>query len=306
MVSFLLYRFAWFLLILLGVSFITFFLMHAVPGGPWDAEKALPPSVIENLNRRYGLSDPYLVQYAKFLGNALQGDLGVSFVQQNAPVTEILLKGLPPTLVLAGTSFALSAVVGLTLGIGSALRKGTPLDYLAAMVATGGACIPNFVLGACLVLVLSLGLRWLPTSGWGGAQHVLLPALTLATLPTAFIARISRAAALDALSEEYVRTARSKGLPDRVVVLRHVLRNALIPVLTVFGPIAAQLATGSFVVETMYSVPGVGRLLVQSVVSRDYGLIMGAALLFAAAIAMANLVVDVLYAVIDPRVRTPR
>lgn len=296
-------RFAWFALILLGVSAITFVLMHAVPGGPWDEDKAVAAAVRENLNRRYGLDLPYWQQYLVFLGRAVQGDLGVSFVRQTQPVTQILAQGLGASLTLAAIALGISAVAGLLLGVGSALRHGSWLDYAAAVIATAGASIPNFVLGASLVLLLSVTLQLLPTSGWGSPQHLVLPALTLAALPTAYIARISRAATLDALSEEYVRTARSKGLPDRVVVLRHVVKNALIPVLTVFGPIAAHLTTGSFIVETMFGVPGAGRLLVQSVLARDYGMIMGATLMFAAAVALANLVVDVLYAVVDPRVR---
>jgi oligopeptide transport system permease protein len=306
MTGFVVRRLGWSLLTMLGVSLITFVLMHAVPGGPWDEEKALAPGVVENLNRRYGLDLPYWQQYLLFLRGAVQGDLGVSFVRQGQPVTQILLAGLAPTLTIAAAALTIGLVAGLTLGVGGAFRRNSWIDYLSTAVATAGATTPNFVLGVGFVLLFAVTLKIAPTAGWGGPQHLLLPALTLAALPTAYIARIARAATLEVMSEDYVRTARGKGLPERVVVMRHVLRNALMPVLTVAGPIAAHLATGSFIVETMYAVPGVGALFVRSVLARDYGLILGATLLFALAIALANLLVDILYAVVDPRVRVGR
>lgn len=300
-------RVLWFVPVLLAVSLITFALMHMVPGGPWDGDgRTLAPSVIENLNRRYGLDLPYWQQYLKFLGGAIQGDLGVSFVRRDTEVTTILLQGLPVTAAVGGTALAIALVAGITLGVLAALKQNSWIDYLSVAVGTLGASVPNFVLGIILVFVLALGLRLLPTSGWGRPEHLILPALTLAALPTAFIARVTRSSMLDVIHQDYVRTARSKGLAERAVVLRHMLRNALIPILTVAGPIAANLVTGSFIVENLFSVPGVGRLFVVAVSARDYGLIMGATLFFAVAISVANLIVDVLYAAVDPRIRYSR
>ena len=300
---FIIRRLLWLGPVLLAVTFITFVLMHLVPGGPWDAEKALPPAVVENLNRRYGLDLPYWQQYVKFIWHALQGDLGLSFIRQNQTVTEILLQGLPVTATLAGLALGLALSIGMMLGVLAALRQNSWVDYVSVAFATLGASTPNFVLGIILVLVLSVMLKLVPTSGWGSLQHLLLPTITLSAFPAAYIARITRSSMLDVIRQDYVRTARAKGLPEQLVVTRHILKNALIPVLTVAGPIAANLVTGSFVVETLFAIPGVGRLFVQSVLARDYGLIMGAVVFYTVVISLANLVVDILYALVDPRIR---
>ncbi len=297
-------RLLWFFPVLLGVSLITFVLMHLVPGGPWDYEgRQLPQTVIDNLNRRYGLDLPYWQQYLKFLGGAVQGDLGVSFTRRDVPVAEILRQGLPVTATLGGAALAIALCLGITLGVLAALRQNSWVDYLCVGFATVGASTPNFVLGIVLVILLSLGVHLLPTGGWGGPQHLIMPALTLSALPAAYIARITRSSMLDVIHQDYIRTARSKGLDERAIVLRHMLRNALIPILTVAGPIAAHLVAGSFIVENLFSVPGVGRLFVQAVNGRDYGVIMGATLFFAFVISFANLLVDLFYALADPRIR---
>jgi len=300
---FIIRRLLWLGPVLLAVTFITFVLMHLVPGGPWDAEKALPPAVVENLNRRYGLDAPYWQQYVNFIWHALQGDLGLSFIRQNQTVTEILLQGLPVTATLAGLALSLALSIGMVLGVLAALRQNTWVDYVSVAFATLGASTPNFVLGIILVLTLSVMLKLVPTSGWGSPQHLLLPTITLSAFPAAYIARITRSSMLDVIRQDYVRTARAKGLPEQLVVTRHILKNALIPVLTVAGPIAANLVTGSFVIETLFAIPGVGRLFVQSVLARDYGLIMGAVVFYTVVISLANLVVDILYALVDPRIR---
>lgn len=300
---FIIRRLLWLGPVLLAVTFITFVLMHLVPGGPWDAEKALPPAVVENLNRRYGLDLPYWQQYVNFIWHALQGDLGLSFIRQNQTVTEILLQGLPVTATLAGFALGLALSIGMMLGVLAALRQNSWVDYVSVAFATLGASTPNFVLGIILVLTLSVMLKLVPTSGWGSLQHLLLPTITLSAFPAAYIARITRSSMLDVIRQDYVRTARAKGLPEQLVVTRHILKNALIPVLTVAGPIAANLVTGSFVIETLFAIPGVGRLFVQSVLARDYGLIMGAVVFYTVVISLANLVVDILYALVDPRIR---
>ena len=300
---FIIRRLLWLGPVLLAVTFFTFVLMHLVPGGPWDAEKALPPAVVENLNRRYGLDLPYWQQYVNFIWHALQGDLGLSFIRQNQTVTEILLQGLPVTATLAGLALSLALSIGMVLGVLAALRQNSWVDYVSVAFATLGASTPNFVLGIILVLTLSVMLKLVPTSGWGSLQHLLLPTITLSAFPAAYIARITRSSMLDVIRQDYVRTARAKGLPEQLVVTRHILKNALIPVLTVAGPIAANLVTGSFVIETLFAIPGVGRLFVQSVLARDYGLIMGAVVFYTVVISLANLVVDILYALVDPRIR---
>lgn len=303
MTRFVIRRVAWLILVLLVVSFITFSLMHLVPGGPWDREKQLAPQIVAALNAKYGLDKPFLVQYGNFLVGLLHGDLGISYSYQNRSVTQILMQGFPKTAVLGTTAFLLALLVGVSLGMAAALRQNTWVDYACVMFSTIFASIPGFVLGIILIIVFSVLLHWFPTGGWGSPSQVVMPAVALASLPAAFIARITRASTLETMRQDYVRTARSKGLLDRVVLIRHILRNSLIPVVTVAGPEFAALVTGSVIVETIFSIPGIGRLFVQGIFSRDYGLIMGTVLFYAFVIAIANLVVDILYGVIDPRIR---
>ena len=296
-------RLLWMVLVLFVVAFITFCLMHLVPGGPWDKEKALPPQVIENLNRKYGLDQPFLVQFKNYIFNAVRGDLGVSYLYQDRSVTSIIMGGFPISATLGLVAFFLAIFIGIPLGIAAALKQNSFIDYFAVIFATIFASIPNFVLGILLMIIFSLGLHWFPTSGWGSIRQIIMPAFALAALPAAYMARISRASMLDVTRQDYIRTARAKGLAERVVLVRHILRNAMIPVVTIAGPELAALVTGSFIVESLFSVPGIGRLFVQGVFQRDYGLIMGTVLFYAFAIALINLVVDILYGMIDPRIR---
>ncbi len=296
-------RLLWILLSMLAVAFITFSLMHLVPGGPWDREKELAPQIIENLNRKYGLDKPFIVQFGEYVKNLLQGDLGVSYTYQDRGVTEIIMGGLPKTAALGGTAFLIALLIGIPLGMAAALKQNSVLDYVSVFFSTLFASVPGFVLGILLVLVFSVGLHLLPTGGWGGLRHLVLPAFALAALPAAYIARVTRASMLDVLRQDYIRTARAKGLSEYVVLVRHTLRNALIPVLTVTGPELAYLITGSVVIESVFSIPGIGRLFVQGVFQRDYGLIMGTTIFYAFVIAVANYVVDILYGVADPRIR---
>jgi oligopeptide transport system permease protein len=296
-------RLLWGALGLFVVAFITFALMHMVPGGPWDRQKELDPQVIENLNAKYGLDKPFFVQFGTYIWNALHGDLGVSYQYQDRSVTDILMQGFPITATLGVTAFALSILIGLPLGMIAALKQNSIVDYISVAFATVFASIPNFVLGIFLVVIFSVQLHWLPTGGWGSIKQIILPAFALAALPSAYIARISRASVLDVVRQDYIRTARAKGLAEHVVMARHILRNALIPVVTVAGPELAGLITGSFIIESLFSIPGIGRLFVQGVYQRDYGLIMGTVLFYAFAVAIVNLAVDILYGAIDPRIR---
>jgi oligopeptide transport system permease protein len=296
-------RLLWMMLVLFVVALITFCLMHLVPGGPWDREKQLPPQIIENLNRKYGLDQPFIVQFKNYIFNAVRGDLGVSYIYQDRSVTSIIMGGLPISATLGIVAFLLSIIIGIPLGIAAALKQNSAVDYIAVIFATIFASIPNFVLGILLMIIFSITLHWLPTSGWGSVKQIIMPAFALAALPAAYMARISRATMLDVTRQDYIRTARAKGLAERVVLVRHILRNAMIPVVTIAGPELAALVTGSFIIESLFTVPGIGRLFVQGVFQRDYGLIMGTVLFYAFAIAIINLVVDILYGMIDPRIR---
>jgi oligopeptide transport system permease protein len=306
MARYLIRRLLWTALGLFVVAFITFALMHLVPGGPWDvmgAGKTLAPQVIENIKIKYGLDRPFLVQFGDYIWNTLHGDLGVSYIYQDRGVTQILMQGLPITATLGVTAFILALLIGLPLGMSAALKQNSPVDYISVIFATIFASIPGFVLGIFLIILFAVKLHWVPTGGWGSFKQIILPAFALAALPAAYIARISRASVLDVVRQDYVRTARAKGLAERVVLVRHILRNALIPVVTIAGPEFAGLITGSFIIENLFSIPGIGRLFVNGVFQRDYGLIMGTVLLYAFAVAIINLAVDILYGAIDPRIR---
>jgi len=296
-------RILWLLLVLLVVSFITFVLMHIIPGGPWDREKALAPQVVANLNAKYGLDKPFIVQYGNYVWGLLHGDLGVSYSFQDRGVTQILMQGLPKTATLGSTAFVLAMLIGIPLGMAAALKQNSMIDYASVLFSTIFASIPGFVLGILLIIVFAVTLHWLPTGGWGSIRQLIMPAIALAALPAAFIARITRASTLEVMRQDYVRTARAKGLLERVVLTRHILRNSLIPVVTIAGPEFAALVTGSFIIENLFSIPGIGRLFVQGVFARDYGLIMGSILFYAFVVAVINLVVDILYGAIDPRIR---
>jgi oligopeptide transport system permease protein len=314
MTGYILRRLLWLLPVLLAVSLVTFALMHMVEGGPWDEDRRLPDHVLENLKRKYGLDKPVWQQYLLFMKNAVQGDLGSSLQRQDKPVTDIILDGFRVTAVLGLMALALSIVAGVSLGVLAAVHRNRLPDYGSVFLASVGSAVPSFVLGILLVYVFAVELRWLPTFGWNRdeglvpgwlppARQIVLPVITLAALPTAYLARVTRASVLEVLRQDYLRTAYAKGLPRLTVLFRHALRNAAIPVLTVIGPASAALLTGSFIVEQLFSLPGTGRLFVQSVNARDYDMIMGTTLFYAVVIALANLAVDLAYAAADPRIR---
>jgi oligopeptide transport system permease protein len=303
MVKYLIQRLIWLLIVLFVISFITFSLMHMVPGGPWDRNKQLAPQIVENLNKKYGLDKPFLVQFVNYMSGMAHGDLGISYSYQDRGVTQILLEGLPKTATLGITAFILAIVIGIPLGMAAALRQNSIIDYVSVFFSTVFSSIPEFVLGIFLIILFSVILHWLPTGGWGSLGQVVMPAFALATLPAAFIARITRASILEVSNQDYIRTARAKGMIERIVVIRHILRNALIPVLTVTGPEFAFLISGSFIIENLFSIPGVGRLFVQGIFARDYSLIMGTVIFYTFIIVLVNLIVDILYAFVDPRIR---
>jgi len=303
MFRFIIRRSLWLILVLFVVLLITFVLMHLVPGGPWDREKALAPKVVEALNARYGLDKPLWEQFLNYMGGVLHGDLGISYSRSDRTVTSILLEGLPKTATLGLLAFILAQAIGIPFGMAAALKQNSLIDYISVLFATIFASIPGFVLGILLMIIFSVSLHWLPTSGWGSVQQLIMPVLCLAALPAAQSARITRASTLDVMRQDYIRTARSKGLMENVVRVRHIFRNSLIPVVTVAGPELANLVTGSFIIENLFAIPGIGRLFVQGIGARDYSLIMGSILFYAITIAILNLAVDILYAAIDPRIR---
>jgi oligopeptide transport system permease protein len=304
MTAYIFQRLVWLVVVLFAVATVTFVLMHSVEGGPWDRQKGLSDDAKANLNRAYGLDDPLWQQFGLYLYHLAQGDLGISIKEEpNRPVTAILADKIPVSAQLGLLALAISVGVGMTLGVASALRRNSIVDYAAVAFATVGGSVPSFVLGMLLMVLFTGQLHWLPYGEWGSPKHAVMPALALSAWPAAYIARVARASMLDVLDQEYVRTARAKGLIETVIVLRHTLRNALIPILTVIGPIAAVLVTGTFIVEELFNVPGMGRLFVSSIKERDYGIIMGATLFYTVVVAIANLAVDLLYAAIDPRIR---
>jgi len=302
--------------VLWAVATITFFLMHMVPGGPFTQDKKLPADIVAALNHRYNLDQPLWKQYLLYLWNLLHLDLGLSY-RGDRDVAQLIRDGFFVTAQLGVLAFIVASVVGLTLGIFSALNQNGFLDYLGVFFATVGAALPNFVMASFLIIIFAVKLGWFQILGWGGPiqfsqtldpsvwewRKLVLPVLALSTLPAAYIARVTRASMLEVLHQDYMRTGRAKGLSKLTVIRRHGLKNAMIPVLTVMGPYAAILITGSFIIENIFSIPGVGRAFVDAVMRRDYAMIMGSTLFYAGIIAVANLVVDVLYAAVDPRIR---
>ncbi len=289
---------------LLAIYTITFVLMHATPGGPWDADKPLPPAVVEALNKAYGLDRPLYVQYADYLWKALQGDFGPSFSQRSRTVADILRQTFPISLSLGLVAMLIAIVVGIPLGILGAIRHNTWVDYVATFTSVVGISTPSYVVASLLVLFLASYLRLVPTGGWDGivSPRAIIPAAALALFPAAVLARYTRASLLEVMHADYVRTARAKGLRERTVILRHAIKNSLLPVITVGGIVLADVITGSFFVETIYNVPGLGRVFVQSISGRDYPVILGTVLLLGTVITFMNLIVDLLYPLVDPRV----
>jgi oligopeptide transport system permease protein len=302
-VSYLTRRILWIIPVLFVVSIITFFLMHSVPGGPWDREKRLPDAVQARLNSEYGLDQPLYVQYINWAGAFVQGDMGPSYRFQDRRVNDIVADGLGTTVQLGIMAFLLAVVVGIPLGILAALGHNRWPDYLSTSVAIIGIATPSFVLAILLIVVFSVQLGWFPTGGWKTPSSWVLPTIALAGFPIAVIARYTRASMLEVTRKDYIRTAHSKGLGRQSVVNRHMVRNALIPVVTILGPTLAFLVTGSFIIERIFAIPGMGQFYLNAISTRDYSLLMAMTMIYAFAVAFLNVVVDILYAYIDPRIR---
>jgi oligopeptide transport system permease protein len=310
MTGFILRRLLWTIPVILLVIFFTFALMRQIEGNPFrTSERAVPESIQENLERKYGLDRPWYVQYAKVVKGVFTFDLGPSLVLRNRDVNDIVRTHFPPSLELGALAMTFALVLGIPLGMLSALKANTIVDYAAMFVSNVGFAIPSFLVSTLLIYYFALKLGYwtgLPTSGWTTWESKVLPSIALGLGPMAYFARLTRGTMLETLQQDYIRTARAKGLRWRRVVVVHTLRNSLIPVVTAAGPILGFLITGSFIVERIFAIPGIGAYYVTAVTARDYSVVMGLTVLLAMIVIVANLVVDILYGVLDPRTRDAR
>lgn len=302
-VGFFLQRLVSLALVLFCVVSITFFLIRLSPGGPFDAERKLPPAVEEALLAKYKLDGPLWQQYTEYLRDLLRGDLRLSTKYRNRTVNEILAQTLPVTMALGAISFLLATVGGVWIGVFAAVRRGTWADTGAMLLALLAISLPSFIIGPLLILWLALGLGWFPVGGWGGWSHLVLPAVTLAAPYIAYIARLMRGSMLETLGQDFIRTARAKGMAERAVIYKHALRVAILPVVTFLGPLAAHLLTGSIVVETIFHLPGAGGFFVNSILNRDGFLLGGVVIVYCVLLVVFNLFVDVVYTILDRRIR---
>ena len=284
----------------------SFFIMKVAPGGPFSAERNPPPEVLANINKVYHLDEPLPKQYVRYLGNMLRGDLGPSFRYKDYTVNDLIGNTMPNSLILGITALCSALVFGLLVGLVSAVKRNSIADYASMSVAVIGISIPLFVVGPLLMLLFAVKLKWLPTSGWitgrQGLKTLIMPALALSLPYFAYIARLSRASVLEVLRADYIRTAYAKGLSYPVVLFKHALKGAMLPVISYLGPAFAGIITGSVVIEKIFLVPGLGTFFVQSALNRDYTLIMGTVVMYSIILILMNFVVDILYAVIDPRI----
>lgn len=304
MINYIIRRILWTIPALLVISVITFSLMHVVPGGPFDSsERPLPPEVIANLEAYYHLDDPLWKQYINYIWNVLHGDLGPSYAARGRTVNDIIKDHFPISVQLGAVALLVAVSIGIPLGIISALKQNTIIDYLSMFFAISGVSVPVMTLGPLLIWIFALSLGILPVARWGTWQQAILPAFALGVGYSAILARLTRASMLQVTREDYIRTARAKGVSEKNVTIHHALKNAFIPVVTVLGPLFAGLVTGSMVVEQIFAIPGLGKFFIQSVTGRNYPVILGTTLLYAIALVIANLAVDITYFWLDPRIR---
>lgn len=293
-------------LVIFFVVSLTFFLIRYLPGGPFDAEKELPPKIMENLEKKYGFDEPLWKQYAIYINNLLHGDFGPSYKYIDRSANEIIADTFPVSLQLGITALLISLFFGISLGVVSSLSPRSFSDFLTAFISISLVSVPNFVVGAVLIYIFSVKLGWFPAALWGKPEHYILPSLTLAAGSTAYIARLVRSSMIEASRELYIRTAMAKGLSRIKIIYKHILRNALIPVVTVMGPIFAYLVTGSFVVEQIFAIPGMGRFFVFAVSNRDYSVVLAITIVYTIILVAANLIVDIMYTRLDPRISFER
>ncbi|MGE5653969.1 MAG: ABC transporter permease, partial [Bacillota bacterium] len=282
---------------------ITFLLMHAIPGDPFRREKAIPPAIMANLKAKYGLDDPWHVQYARWIGNLLQGDLGISMKYTSRTVNEMIRDGFPYSASLGLRALAFAVTFGLCLGILAALNHNGWRDRSAMVIAVIGVSVPGFVIGTLLQYFISVKLDLLPVAGWDTWQHRILPPFALGLGTLALMARMMRASMLDVVNQDYIKTAKAKGLAPNEIVWRHTIRNAILPIITILGPLVVNIITGTLVVEQIFGIPGLGKYYTQSINNRDYTLIMGTTVFYAALLLVSMFFVDIAYGLVDPRIR---
>ncbi len=283
----------------------TFFLMHAVPGSPFNPgeQKNIPPEILAQIRSKYGLDDPPFKQYVSYMGKLLQGDLGVSFKKQNYSVNELVMGGFPASAKIGIWAIIVALAIGLPLGIISALKRGGWMDWFSMILATIGIAVPTFIIAMLLLYIFAMRLGWLPVFGWGTWKHMVIPVACLSLSPIAYITRLMRSSMLEVSRQDYIRTARAKGVGEFMVIGKHAVRNAILPVVTYLGPLVAGLLTGSFVIERLFMIPGLGRYFVTAVSDRDYSVILGLTIFYGGFLMICILLVDIAYAIIDPRVR---
>ncbi|MEI8215713.1 MAG: ABC transporter permease [Eubacteriales bacterium] len=289
-------------LTLILISTITFFLMNIVPGGPFLSEKSPSKAVLAMLEAKYGLDKPLIIQYKNYMVGLAQGDLGVSLKKKGRPISQIIIEKFPVSARLGSIAIVISIVLGIPIGAIAALRRGEWLDNLLMFIATIGIAVPGFVVATSLMIIFGVKLHILPTYGLTTPLHYILPALTLAFYPMSYIARLMRSSMLEVLSLDYIRTAKAKGVSQFKMIFKHALRNSLIPVITYLGPLMAYILTGSFVVEKIFTIPGLGGEFINSITNRDYPMIMGTTIFLAAILIVMNFLVDLIYKAVDPRV----
>lgn len=284
---------------------ITFFLMHAIPGGPFSPadQRNVPAKVLEQINEKYGLNDPLIVQYKTYLSNLLHGDLGISFKKQDTTVNELISNGFPVSAQVGALAIILALAIGIPLGILAAVKRGTGIDGFAMVLATIGISVPSFVI--CVLLMYLFCEKWkiLPSYGLNSWKSYLLPVFCMAFSPIAYITRLMRSSMLEVMGQDYIRTERSKGVPEFTVIGKYALKNSILPVVTYIGPLVASLLTGTFIIEKLFSIPGLGRYFVSAISDRDYSVTLGLTVFLGIMIIVCNLVVDIMYVIIDPRVK---
>jgi len=282
---------------------VTFFLMQAVPGDPFTGEKRIAPEIMEKMKAKYGLDQPVIVQYGKYLSNVIRGDLGESMFYKNRSVNTILADGFPVSGSIGLMAITLGAVLGVGFGIIAALNRGKILDFLVIVLAVVGVSVPGFVFAAIFQYAFGVKLEWFPVARWGTPQHYVMPVLALGMTYIAYVARMMRTSMLDVLNQDYIRTARAKGLSGPVVTWKHTIRNAILPIVTILGVAVAGIVTGSLVIENVFAVPGLAKHFVQSIMQSDYSMIMGTTIFYAGLLIVAMYLIDILYGIIDPRIR---
>lgn len=286
-----------------AVVTVVFFMIRFAPGGPFDQDRKVPPEILENLNKKYHLDEPLVQQYLRYLGDLVQFDLGPSFKHSNMTVNEIIADAFPVSLELGLLALFWAVLIGMTSGALAALKPNSLFDYVPMSLSIFGICLPTFVVGPLAILLFGLWLQWLPVAGWESWQDRILPSLTLGFAYAAYISRLTRGGLMEIRTQDFIRTARAKGLPEHKILLKHSLRGGLLPVISFLGPALAGLLSGALVTETIFNIPGLGRFFIQSALNRDYTVIMGTALLYFTLIFLSNFLVDIVYVVLDPRVR---